>query len=145
MSLISRLNKKRYRKGFLLVEVLLTILILSVGLTAVISSYVAAWRATIYSSDYSFATLLLSNTMSNLLQRRFIEAGLNETGVFAEPYEKFGYTLTTHTIADGNETGLLNEVAVTVSWASGAKEKNITATTYLFNIPQRKNSRRRSP
>jgi len=100
------LISRRNNKGLFLVEVLLTVALLSVGLTFIIRSYVSGLRASVYTTDYSMATILLENKMSDLIQRGFIEDGLREEQYFEKPYEKFKYELEVQNVEDNGGAGL---------------------------------------
>ncbi|HOW35223.1 MAG TPA: hypothetical protein PL155_02250 [Candidatus Omnitrophota bacterium] len=123
------------KKGSLLVEALLTISILSIGLTVVIRSLVSSLKATAYSADYSMAVILLGNEMSDLRQKGFIKDSIDIEDIFPEPYEKFFYRLETKKVVSESTSGLLNEVKLTVFWRSGPKERSISAVTYLLQPP----------
>lgn len=123
------------KRGSLLVEALLTISILSIGLTVIIRSLVSSLRATAYSADYSLAVILLENEMSDLRQKGFIKDSVDMEDIFPEPYEKFFYRLETKKAAGEFTSGSLNEVKLTVFWRSGPKERSISAVTYLPQPP----------
>ena len=124
-------SQKRYQKGALLIEVLLTMVVLAVGLTLIIQSFMTTLRATAYTADYSTATLLAEDKMYELVQPGKIKDSLSEENKFAEPYDKFKYHLTTKNLADGNEKGYLNEIDLLISWTAGQKDRSLHVVTYL--------------
>ena len=116
----------------------MTVAILAVGLTVIINSFLSSFRANVYSQDYTLAVNLLENKLHALKQDGFIEATLDESGLFEPPFEKFRFHLASHPAKDGDETSNLNQVMLEVAWASGRKENKIAVTTYLFNLPDEK-------
>ena len=130
--LISKLN----RKGSLLVEALLAISILSIGLTLIIQSFLSSVRATVYAADYSLATILLENKMSDLIEKGFIGDSIDEEGFLEGPNEKFRYHLETHNMETQGGSANLNQVKLSILWSSGRKTNSILLTTYLFNLPK---------
>lgn len=114
----------------------MTVTILAVGLTVIINSFLSSFRAMTYSKDYAVAVNLLENKMCALKQDGFIEANLDENGVFSQPFEKFRYHLETRSAKSNDEPSSLNEVALSVEWVSGRKKNNILLTTYLFDLPK---------
>lgn len=127
---------RRGKQGAVLIEVLLAITVLSVGLTFIIHAYLSSLKGTVYAEDYTTAIILLENEMSGLMQKGYIETGLDEENNFPAPYERFRYHLTTKGVLEGEGQPFLNEVVLRCSWASGRRKNNVAITTYLFNIPQ---------
>ncbi|MDP8266517.1 MAG: prepilin-type N-terminal cleavage/methylation domain-containing protein [Candidatus Aceula meridiana] len=125
--------QKFSRRGFVLVEVLMTVAILSVVLTMIIRSHMASLRASTYTEEYSTAVLLLENKMTELIQKGFIRRDLEEQEAFDFPYEKFSYLFQSKKSENAEDSDNLNEVTLTLFWPSGKGERKILATTYLFN------------
>jgi len=130
--MLSNIQKKK-EVGALLIEVLLTITVMTGGLVLIIQSFTASLRASVHMSAYSTATLLANNKMTELFEEGSVKDGLSETNAFSKPYEEFQYQLRTKNIKNGNEPGFYNEVELTVSWLSGKKERQILLTTFLPN------------
>lgn len=124
------------KKGSLLVEALLTIVIMAVGLTFIMQSFLSGFRASAQVEDYSLASVLLEDKMNDLLQVGFIASGVEEEGNFPPPYEDFKYRLTSDNIPEGGREGAINRVALEVSWPSGKKGRSLTAVTYLAHLPK---------
>ena len=130
------LTLKLNKQGSFLVEALLAIVVLSVGLTLITQSFLSSFRASVQSTDYSTAMLLLDNKMHDLMLRGFIEDGLNEDAAFPEPYQKFHYHLETRNMKESGGLAFLNEAKLNVSWFSGKRINNIPVVTYLLNLPE---------
>ena len=116
-----------------LVEILVAVIILSVGLTCIIQSYLAGLRLSVQSSDYLLASILVQNKMNEILQNGGIDEGIDLEGNFPEPYETFHYGLKTKNIKEGETKGWLNEVNLSIFWHSGKRTNVIPLTTYLNN------------
>ena len=121
------------KKGFLLLEVLLTVAILSVGIVLIVQSHLASLRAGIYSDDFFKASFLLRNKMNEVLEQAVVELDLDEKGLFASPYENFQYHV--QAVEPGCEEMCkdLSEVVLIVSWKNGRRENLVSASTYVFN------------
>lgn len=123
---------KQKRKGSLLLEALLTVVILSVSITLIIQSMTSSLRASVYSADYTKAALLMENKMFELLQDGFIESGRRVEGSFDKPFEKFRYLVTTK--AESRESlSKINNVDMEITWNTGSKENRISLQTLLFD------------
>lgn len=126
--------KKERSKGALLIEVILTLSVLSVGLVLIIHSLISSLRAMVYTSGYSLAGLLAEDKMYTLLQEGSIKEGLSDSGDFPEPYGDYHYELKTERIEeDSEQEEFFNEVELKVIWSTGKKEREIIVTTYMTN------------
>ena len=123
-------NKKR---GIILAEALLTIIILSIGLVAIIQSYLSSYRASILTKDYVLATMLLQNKMYEIMQLSSIKAEEKEDGDFPEPFERFHYSLESHAVTDREFLKDINQLTLKVSWTAGRKKNNIETATFLLS------------
>ena len=124
----------RGRRGSLLVEALLSVVILSTALTLMIQSMTASLRAIQYGAGYTTALILLDNQMCELLRKGAIASGLRETkeltgaAGFSTVYR---YSMQTESLDDAAGKGV-NQVDATVAWRSGKKDNAIGLTTLLF-------------
>lgn len=125
-------NNKRFRKGSLLIEALLSVVVLSVGITMIIQAMTSSLRAATYSTEYTKALILLENKMFELIQKGIIQTGKNEKESFPAPYEKYESNLITKK-ASAENASELNEVLLEILWRSGRKNNRIQLTTYLFD------------
>ncbi len=124
----------RGRRGSLLVEVLLSVGILSTALTLMIQSMTASLRAIQYGAGYTTALILLDNQMCELSRKGAIQAGLRETKELTEAGDSlitYRYSLQTASLDDAAGKGI-NQVDATVAWRSGKKDNAIGLTTLLF-------------
>jgi Tfp pilus assembly protein PilV len=127
--LISRRNKK----GILLFEVMLTVIILSVGLTLILRSFSTSLNAVKSAQHYTTASLLIEDKMWELENKGTIDADLDEEGQFPEPHQKFNWHLTTKDKIIQAQSSKINEVKLIVYWQEGKRKGSTSATTCLPN------------
>ena len=94
-------------RGFLLIEVLLTVTILAVSVTVISHALMAVYRNSILAQDYSLALFLLESKMGAVLQKKDFQCFDSETGQFEKPFERFHYTLESSNLKDENASGRL--------------------------------------
>ncbi|MBL7197208.1 MAG: hypothetical protein ISS47_03835 [Candidatus Omnitrophica bacterium] len=129
-------NIKQNKKAILLMEVMITIVILSFGLTLIVRSFMMSLNASHLAKDYMTACLLIEQKMWELQRLGFIEADLDEQGEFLKPHDKFRYRLQTQKTGQSEESeeGIqLNNAKLTISWRQGKKTNNISVETFLRN------------
>jgi type II secretion system protein I len=136
----ARRRKKRRPRGFTLIEVLVSLVIVSVGLVMILRAFETALRAVGRSRD----TLLASSLIREQLAE--VEAELRETGAWNGGDERFsegryrGFRRRTQVdgagenAVSGVSSGSLFEVRVTVWKEAYAVEQ--TASTYVFVPPK---------
>jgi len=120
------------RKGFLMVEVLLAIIIISVSLTVIIQSLGSTLRASILQGEYSLATILAENKMFDVLIKPVSELNLDE-GVFEDPFDRYSHALEIDSFEAGDTEGI-DVVSLEVAWP---KKKKIFLSTYLFSTEEK--------
>ena len=122
------------RKGFVLIEALLGIIILSVSISLILQAMATSFKASVYSSGYTTALMLLENKASQLILQKFIQTGLKEDQSFDYPFQHYQYTLQTSPYS-GDEESKINTVRLSVGWSSTQKHKQVNLETFLFNLP----------
>ena len=120
-------------KGFLLVEVLVTVVILSVSLTFITRSLMTGLNSLEIIKQYTTGYSLLEQKLWDIEGKYFIDAGLKIEEDFPEPYQNFKYSLETENMKDDGEKGLLNKVSLSVNWPTKNNRREISIVTYLFN------------
>lgn len=123
-------NSRRNEGGFFLVEVLLSVVILSVSLTLIIQSMTSALRSSAFAEDHTTALILLENKMFDLLEKGFVETGLKKEEQIPQPYDRYGYFLDVKPVGGGNERRL-NEVDAGLTWKTGKRQNRVAFQTYL--------------
>lgn len=119
--------------GFLLVEVLITVVILSVSLTFITRSLMTGLNSLEIIKQYTIGYSLLEDKLWDIENKYFIDAGLNIEEDLPEPYQNFKYSLETENIKEDGEKGLLNQVSLSVNWPTKNNRREISIVTYLFN------------
>ena len=109
------------KKGILLLEVLVSVTILSVCLVLIISSFTRSIRAIDLSEDYFRAGLLLEEKIFEVSYSD-IEEGFSEG-----KYSDFSWAMD---IAKAEED-FFHEVSLKFSWDQGSKEHDFAIFTYL--------------
>jgi Tfp pilus assembly protein PilV len=123
-------------RGSLLIEVLLSVVILSVGLTLMIRSMTASLRAVQYAAGYTQGLMVSQDRMTEFLRKGSLESGSGGEGFSAED-SAYHYSWTARPWQDAGSTvgpsaqNPLSEVDLNVSWRSGKRENNIALTTLL--------------
>lgn len=116
---------KRNNKGFLLLEALVSVAILSVALVMILNSFMRSIRATELSEDYFRAGLLLEEKFFELYARGIKEGSSGDTfGVFDN---RFSWDLDVIRLDEDR----VREVSLGVSWNQGSKEYSTFLLTYL--------------
>lgn len=114
------------QKGFLLLETILSVLILTVGLSVVIRSFGSSLDALRVSNDYTQALLLLEEKMGELEAQGSIPTG-TVGGIFPSEDDQFQWEVR----ASAPNPLDLFEVEVTVSWKQRGRPRDISVVTYL--------------
>ncbi|MFH1246137.1 MAG: prepilin-type N-terminal cleavage/methylation domain-containing protein [Candidatus Omnitrophota bacterium] len=118
-------------KGFLLLEVMLAVTILSVGMALVLRSYVSALNAVKISQDFFAAGLLLEE---KLWQKEEEKAGSQEPSVageqgnFSTPWDRFSYLVE---FEKEENTPDLYKTNSSVSWQNKKKTHSILCVSYI--------------
>jgi len=107
-------------------------MILGIGLTAVIRSFSMALDAQKRAREFLTASVILENTLTDLLLRRYWDASLSRSEELEEPFT--GYRCEVLSPASV-VVGGLREVAVRVTWPGRAQERVLEAVTYMFERP----------
>lgn len=131
------------KKGFLLFEVMVTVAILSLGLTLILRSFTTSLSAARTSQNYMLACLLLEEKMWELEEEAESTKKITtepSRGEFAASNEKdkwkerFSWEIVCEDLQDeeGEETSL-DKATVNVAWKEGGRKREVHLTTYLVN------------
>ena len=115
--------------GSILIEVLLTIVILSISLTVIIQSLLSSLRAIAYSSQYTQALMVVDSKMFEVMEDFYTPDNFFAEGNLPVPYEDYKYVLTAE---DRGAEMTLSEVKLEASWPSGSNRKTLAVETYLM-------------
>ena len=121
------------RQGSFFLEALIAVSILSISLVVIIHSHLAALQAQVFAKNYTLASLLLEREMIDVVEKGYIERGINKEKSLEKPYERFTFSLKTSAAGEKYFFDGLNEVQMTLSWKEGAKPHKLSVSTYVFN------------
>ena len=116
-------------KGFTLIEVLIAILILSVGLLGMASLTVAIINGNKFSNNLSTATTLAQDKMEDIRRVGYANAASETKATMSSPYSDYkrGVTVTADSPATDMKT-----VSVKIYWGGASKEDhNVELKTIL--------------
>lgn len=122
------------RRGSMLLEALLSVMILSVSMTLVIRSMSQSARAAAYSAEYFRSLFLLENQMADIVGSPQEYAGAVKSGRLPYPYEDYRYQASAAPVA-GAGLENLKELTFDLSWSRGERFNNLKLITYLA-IPE---------
>lgn len=118
------------QNGFLMVEVLIAVVIITVALVSVAGMYIQSTKAGIQATDYTMAASLAQDRMERL------KAGQTITNNEVVSIGGVGYTITFQNTPTALDADKLFLIQVTVQWVERGQSQNIVITTYLArNIP----------
>ena len=125
------MKKAHCRKAFFLLEVMLTVAILSIGLVFVIRSITMSLRVAKQAFNYSKAIHFVyekANELELIPEHNMFgsDGRIEENGVF-ESDNNFHWNHIVEKFEDYN----LNSIVVDVSWEEGKREGGVGITTYL--------------
>lgn len=133
MSILSKKNCSRPRKGSLLLEAILSVLIMSVCLVLVIQGFMTVVRATRESDGYARAVFAGENMIFALMQTMTTAAPWNADEIPRDPNQTI--LMTKQPRESG---GLLEEVDLEIQWRTGSKSKSLFLSTLLLDADARK-------
>jgi hypothetical protein len=125
--------KLTFKKGSILMEALLSVVILSVSLTVMIQSLSGSLKAQVDIANYPKAIMLLENTMFDVVRLPFISSGTQVRGAYAYPYEDYQYQVDTRQV-DGTKQRLY-QLTATVFWDTQKRHHEISSGTYHVKEP----------
>ena len=139
---VSFLNKSaRGNGGFTLIEIIVTLAILSLGLPVLLQSFSNAANTQKNAEDKTTSLYLLKTRMAEIDIQGYPDIG-QEEGDFGEnsPYR---WRTEVHDVVSDEFQDGLRAVTVTVTWQGRGKEESISMNTYIANrqMPQPQNGR----
>ena len=133
--MILKTGNDNLSRGFTLVEIMLSVLILGIGLTVVANSYLAATRG-INSIENNIQVLTLGKEKLDALELSSLKQGLDvflSEGTLESKGKKYNYTLETVKLSQPESLAkLLVQACLTFKWQEQMAEKNVTFSTYLL-------------
>jgi type II secretory pathway pseudopilin PulG len=131
------MNKTR-KKGYLMLEAVVSIAVVAIGLAVILRSFAASLRASKVSHEYFVVTSLLNDAMSDLEERVKLNEKLNKPGLdgseakSGEIMESSGikYALDIE-IEPLEGLDYLASVRSAIYWDNGKRKERIQADTFL--------------
>lgn len=125
------MSKKHSRKGYLLLEVVVSIAVVAIGLGVIVRSFTSSLRASKIAQEYFDASLALQDTLCGLEEEEKLTGGVGAretTGQVAGT----PYNLETR-ITRISDSDPLNEVNAIIYWKNRDRNEKIEIGTYLKN------------
>jgi len=124
-----------FRKGFSLVELMVTVSILSVGIVGILRSFLTSASSLDSMSNRIKAYQILDTKMNEFEQKSIEEKGLSKGDI----EEKITLLLRPAQVKaqitpleiEGSDEVLLNEVKITLGWNESGKYRDATLSNYL--------------
>ena len=122
----------RPRTGFSLIEVVISIAILSIGLVGATRVFPVGLRASQRSELASRATLVAQRTMESLKLSPWNDLAV---GSFTDHEERFDVAVTVDqpAVAGVVDATSLKRLTVTVSWVQDTRRQAVTLVTYVYH------------
>lgn len=114
-------NAERNEKGFTLIEVLVAIVILSIGLLGMASLTIGIINGNKLSNDLTTATTLAQDEMEDIRRLGYSNAVSETKAVLSSPYDEFKREVT---VADDSPAPGMKTVTVKVYWGGVSKEEH---------------------
>lgn len=117
--------------GFTYIEVMLSVLIFSLGYIAIVGSYSKVIDALNVSKDNIQAMVLLNEKIAQLQEDLIKEGGLepqSQSGTFAGRLKRFRWILD---VDAKDDTPDINQVKLEVSWGEPLRKGRVTVATYM--------------
>jgi len=118
-------------KGFLLLEAMMAVAILSVGMTLTLRSFSTAINVVRVSQDMVIAGNLMEQKVFELENSPVLRPG-KDKGDFGKDFDGYSWILETSELEDTD----LNEVKLTVKWQSGKRSQSLNTVTYLASATE---------
>lgn len=137
---------KNSKCGVILIEVLLTIVILSTVLTMVVEGILNSYRAMIYSSTYNNATALIDELVFDVYKEIRLGTDVRYMQGEKELFEEdFDFSIKIKDLRIGNilewdrEESDLKTVKAAISWKTGSQDKEYSLEFFAFDWLSNKN------
>jgi len=112
-------SQKKDANGFTLIEVLVAIVILSIGLLSMASLTVGVINRNKFSNDLTTATTLAQDKMEDIRGLAYSSVVSETKAVLPSPYDEYKREIT---VTDNNPATGMKTVTVKVYWGGASKE-----------------------
>ncbi len=118
-----------YKTGFMLLEAILTVVIVSICLTFIAQSLLTNFRAGVRFQETIRSLVVMENRLGLLYATNASEDQLDSfPQPLDKPYDKFMVSARTDTINDH-----LNKVGLILNWPAGKPQGHLDVTTIIYN------------
>ena len=125
---------RQQRKGFSLIELMITVVVLAFGIVMIYEGYLISLRGFDYSKNFLNAQMWIDEKMWDV-KDKVSQGNLltlsDVAGVFSSHNRRFTWRLSHRILAQTNTTKLF-EVGLRVFWKEGANTADTRRATYLF-------------
>ena len=122
---------RKSKKGSLLLEVLLSIVILSTSVTIIIQAMTSSLRAMVYSAQYTKMANVLENEMTGLIFANLRGEALTDIKGDIQVEERYTVSFQSELLNDSYHEHI-QDVHLNVSWSSKRKNNQISINTYFI-------------
>ena len=114
------------RRGFTLLEVIVSLVVLTAGLVTIMEAFTVGLKASAAAERRTVATMLLQDKMEEIKKESQLAVG-SDQGDFGDNFADYKWQ------ADLSETSIagLLHVAVTVSWSEGRRTNELALVTLV--------------
>jgi type II secretory pathway pseudopilin PulG len=117
------------RDGFMLLEAILSIVIVSIGLTFIAQSLLTNFRTGVRFQEMTRSLMVMENRLGLLFATNASEDLIDPSAQpLDKPYEKFTVSARTDTINDH-----LKKVGLKLNWPAGQAQSHLDVTTIIYN------------
>jgi type II secretion system protein I len=124
-------HRKRASTGFTLIEVLVTLLVLSIALPPIMEGVQLATKAASIAKRRDEAAGLADSKLMEIVADQTWQTG-NSSGDFAPDWPNYHWQSSVNAWADDNTNMNLEQLDVTVNWSQDNREQTITVSTLVF-------------
>lgn len=125
----------RGRRGFTLIEVLATMLLMAIVLPAVMQGIALSTKAASVARRRTEAAGLAESKMNEIVVNHLWLQGVN-AGDFGTDWPDYKWQLTQQAWAPDTSTASLQELDLTVTWTTNGREESVKTTTLAYVKPQ---------
>lgn len=120
------MQPRRTRKGFTLIEAMVSLVVLAIGILAVWNVFSMASWASEQDANTRTALMLADTTLARLSVTPIKQLG-RQAGRFEEPYQRYQWTCD----AENSSLDGLAQVVVRVYWQQRGQQRSVTLATLL--------------
>lgn len=126
----------RMRSSFTLLELIVTVAILSVGIVFIYEGFFTALGASVYCQDYLDVQMWIDQQLWSIQDNVFrynIVFAQGASGDFTLRGRRFHWDME-YALVEGTERANLYEVMVRVNWRQGQRDISVSRSTYVMHI-----------